>query len=338
MVLRLSLGFCCSLLWLGVGCGQTSNSPPDKAQAGTAGAGAQAHGGGGATTAAAGASAGSGADAPGGSAGAGAPAQACQTIAFEDARVEQAVRAKLGWGEQEPLDATRVSQLGGTLYLEAVTSLAGLECTTGLTGLDVTGGVLADVSAIAELPKLRNVTFRKTELGPQALGSLSTAPALRELFFHDIPIDDLSAIAKLPALTDLVVDHGQVSDVGPLASTKLASLLLDDSPLADLEPLATLTSLRTLSLARTKVTSIEALAQLSLQELNLDGSLVTSLAALGGPFLPKECSHLQAEQVPLADESWTTDRARLCGLGWAVRASRPADADPVTCGDWCDIQ
>jgi hypothetical protein len=253
-------------------------------------------------------------------------------------RVEQAVRAKLGLTEQEPVDATRLSQLSGTLYLEAVTSLAGLECAPGLTGLDVTGGKLADVSALAELPKLRNVTFRKTELAPQALSGLSAAPALRELFFYDIPLDDVTAIAKLPALTALVIDRGQVSDVGPLANTKLTSLLLDDSPLADLEPLASVTTLRTLSLARTKVTSVEALAELSLQELNLDGSLVTSLAALGGPAMPIECSHLRAEHVPLADDSWATDRERLCGLGWAVRASRPTDADPVTCGDWCDIQ
>lgn len=337
MVFRLSLGVCCSLFLLAVGCGQTSNSPTDKAQAGTGGAGAQTHGGGGAATAA-GASAGTGADAPGGSANAGAPAQDCQTIVFDDARVEQAVRAKLGLTGQEPLDSTRLSQLGGTLYLEAATSLAGLECSTGLTGLDVTGGALAELAAIAELPKLRNVTFRKTELGPRALSSLSAAPALRELFFYDIPIDDLTAITKLPALTALVIDRGQVSDIGPLAKTKLTSLLLDDSPLADLAPLASLTTLRTLSLARTKVKSIAALAQLTLQELNLDRSLVTSLAALSGPALPKECSHLRAEQVPLADESWATDRERLCGLGWAVRASRPTDANPVTCGDWCDIQ
>ena len=31
-------------------------------------------------------------------------------------------------------------------------------------------------------------------------------------------------------------------------------------------------------------------------------------------------------------------KAAKAVIGWAVRASRPADADPVTCGEWCDIR
>jgi hypothetical protein len=319
MVHWLSLGFSCSLLL--VGCGETSRDRSETAQAGAAGSQSYGEGGGGAD-----------------SGSAGAASNHCQEVVFEDASVEQAVRTRLGVSDRQPIDGAQSSQLDGILYLEGATSLAGLECCTALTGLVLTGGMLGDVSALAELPKLRNVTFYQTQLGPRALGSLSGAPALRELFFNDIPINDLSAVVQLPALTSLAVNEGQVSDIAPLANTKLESLLLDDSPLANLEPLAALTTLRTLSLARTKVTSVEALTQLSLQELNLDGTLVTSLAPLAGPFSAKDCSHLRAEQTPLTDESWAIDRERLCTLGWAVRASRPGDADAVTCGDWCDIQ
>lgn len=304
-----------------MGCGETSRDRSETAQAGAAGSQSYGEGGGGAD-----------------SGSAGAASNHCQQVVFEDANVERAVRTKLGVNDQQPVEVAQLSQLDGILYLEGAASLAGLECCTALTGFVLTGGVLADVSALAELPKLRNVTFYQTQLGPRVLDSLSGAPALRELFFNDIPIDDLSAVVQLPALASLVVNNSQVSDVGPLAKTKLESLVLDDSPLADLAPLAGLTTLHHLSLARTKITSVDALAQLSLQELNLDGSLVTSLAPLAGPFSAEDCSHLRAEQAPLTDESWATDRERLCELGWAVRASRPGDADAVTCGDWCDIQ
>lgn len=317
MARQLSLGLCCSLLWLGVGCGETSSSATDETSAGASWAGA--------------------APAAAGTASAGAPTDDCQQVTFEDAVVERAVRMKLSVSDQQPLDGARLSVVDG-INLEGATSLAGLECCTALTSFQLSRGALTDASALAKLPKLRRITFYQTQLGPRVLSSLSGAPALRELYFNDIPIDDLSDIEQLPALTMLGVSNGQVSDIGPLANTKLESLMLGGNPLADIQPLASLTTLHYLSLDQTKITSVEALAQLSLQELGLDDTLVPSLAALKGPLQPEQCSHLWVRQVPLTDDSWATDRERLCALGWAVRASRPGDADDVTCGHWCDIQ
>ena len=131
---------------------------------------------------------------------------------------------------------------------------------------------------------------------------------------------------------------GTVAGASVFISSNLRSLHLDDNPIENLTPLGALTNLEVLSIARTQVTSLEALAGLSLQQLNICGLAVTSLQGVAAPRTPGECAHLWAEDVSLHDSTWATERDQLCSVGWAVRASRSAGADPVTCGQWCDAR
>lgn len=321
---------CWGLLALSVGCGQTSHGHPVN------GAGQGADGG-----ASGGAEGGRSGSDLGGSSEGGVPSVAgsnsCDEVKIVDAQVDRAVRERLGLAPEDELTGARLAELRGTLFLADATSLTGLECASSLQGVDLTGGNLADLTAIASLPALTKLYFRRAALGPAALSGPFPS-ALRELHFHTVPGVELTALKSSPELVTLLVEGGQLTDLSPLVGSKLESLYLNDNPLSDLSPLAELASLRALDVARTQVTSLVALSALQLQELNVSGSLLTSLAGLGAPRAPEECSHLRAEGVPLSADSWDVDRSRLCALGWAVRASRPSDSSAVTCGAWCDIR
>jgi hypothetical protein len=325
---RLSLAGWFGLLSL-LGCGQTSQ------HAGAGGSGAES----GAGRAAGGAvSAGAGGASSGGEVAAGAPAK-CDIVEFEDAAVETAVRQRLGLDSAATLDGELIGQMGGQLDVMGGASLRGLECATALGALVTLGGKLDDLSPLRALPKLRSLTFRETVFSDAALRGSWFPPALRELSFFDVPIEDLTPFNGAPGLLMLAVNGGKVTDVKPLAkSSQLESLYLDDNPLVDLTPLSALTNLRSLSIARTQVKSLEALAGLSLQQLNICGTAVTSLQGVAAPRTPDQCAHVWAEDVPLTESAWATERDQLCSVGWAVRASRSADADPVTCGKWCDTR
>jgi internalin A len=324
--------------WLGLfsllGCGQTSQH----GGAGGAGAGADSSAGratGGAVSAGAGGGAGAG---RGGEVAGGAPAQ-CDVVKFEDPVVEAAVRERLGLSPAATLDGELIGRMGGQLDIVGGSSLRGLECATSLGTIATAGGKLDDLSPLRALPKLKSLIFRETVISDAALRGSWFPPALRELSFFDVAIVDLTLFKAASDLVLLVVDGGMVTDLTPLASSsQLQELSLDDNPLEDLTPLSALTNLRSLSIARTQVKSLEALAGLSLQQLNISGSAVTSLQGVAAPRTPEQCAHVWAEDVPLTESAWATERDQLCSVGWAVRASRSADADPVTCGKWCDTR
>jgi hypothetical protein len=264
----------------------------------------------------------------------------CDIVEFEDPVVETAVRERLGLEPGATLDRELIGQMGGQLDVVGGESLRGLECAISLGAIATSGGKLDDLSPLRALPKLKSLIFRETVLSDAALrGAAWFPPALHELSFFDVAIVDLTLVNGAPELLLLVVNGGMVTDLTPLASsTKLESLHLDDNPIEDLTPLGALTNLRSLSIARTQVDSLEALAGLSLQQLNVSGSAVSSLQGVAAPRTPGQCAHVWAEDVLLTESAWATEREHLCSLGWAVRASRPVDADPVTCGKWCDVR
>jgi hypothetical protein len=314
LLARLSLAGWCGLLAL-LGCGRTSQHGGDSGAGRAAGAGG----------------AGSGGDVSAGA------ATDCDIVEFEDPVVEMAVRQRLGLDPAATLDGELIGQMGGQLDILGGRSLRGLECATSLGAVVMLAGRVDDLSPLRALPKLTSLTFRGTVVAEAALRSSWFPPALRELSFFDLPIVDLTPFRRAAGLLVLAINGGNVTDLTPLAgSSQLESLYLDDNQLEDLTPLGSLTSLRTLSIARTWVSSLEPLAGLSLQQLDISFSGVTSLRGVAAPRSPDQCAHIWAENVPLTDSAWATERDQLCSVGWAVRASR--GGDPVICGKWCDTR
>ena len=117
---------------------------------------------------------------------------------------------------------------------------------------------LKDISPIAALPKLENLSIHRTKLS------------------------NLAPLAGMKSLKSLSLCESQITDISPLATcTNLEDLSLSDSPLRDIRQLAALTNLKHLGLDGTKVTDVSALADLTnLRFLWLTGTPVNNISAL----------------------------------------------------------
>lgn len=124
-------------------------------------------------------------------------------------------------------------------HLEGQRDLDGIETCSRLVELTVNGLGLVDISALAQLPKLRALDLMSNQLS------------------------DLRPLAKLTKLTKLNIASNQVTTVDALATlTELETLYLAYNPIRDIAPLAGLTNLTYVSLRSTQVTDLSAIAKL----------------------------------------------------------------------------
>lgn len=84
-------------------------------------------------------------------------------------------------------------------------------------------------------------------------------------------ISDLSLLAQMPNLKQLYLCQQQIADLSPLAGLPLKELYLGDNQIEDLSPLASVTSLQVLYLGNNPFTDLTPLSSLELlRVLNLD--------------------------------------------------------------------
>lgn len=188
-------------------------------------------------------------------------------VAFAEPIVEQAVRAQLVKGPDEPIYMTELYAVG-ELYIYGnhvartmrghwniaenvpasepfgtMTTLDDLRHMPNLHTLFIEYQSLTDVSALAFLPKLRCLSFsQNTRL--QDISALAQTSGLEEASFVNSAIIDASPLAAHVNLThvDLVGQH--VLDIRPLANLqRLRTLNLSNSPVQDLTPLLNAMSL-----------------------------------------------------------------------------------------------
>ena len=186
------------------------------------------------------------------------PASAVAT--FEDAKLEEAVRAAISVGAQEDLTCSLVSELTALLAFEAgITSLMGIQNLPSLMTLDLTRNSIRDISALTGLTNLTGL----------------------DLTFNSIT--DISALSGLTSLMALFLGANSITDVSSLGGlTTLTFLDLAFNSISDIRALSGLTSLRGLSLGANSVTDISALNELtSLTDLFLfNNSALTNIQPL----------------------------------------------------------
>ncbi len=120
-------------------------------------------------------------------------------------------------------------------------------------------GVVSDVSALADIPKLKDLDLSNTS------------------------VVDLQPLSKSNRLQRLGLFNSLVTDLSPLSTvTQLEELRLGSSPgVASIDALSSLTKLKSLDLARTEISSIAALKTLvALEELDVSGTKVTDIGVV----------------------------------------------------------
>ena len=105
----------------------------------------------------------------------------------------------------------------------------------------------ADVAPLANLPNIRHLDLRSTQVSD--LAPLAKLEELERLALADTPVTDLSPLSNLVKLEVLWLNYSQVADLSPLENlTRLEYLSLNDTAVTDVSVLTRLTHLKRLSL------------------------------------------------------------------------------------------
>jgi internalin A len=255
----------------------------------------------------------------------------CEPITFQDANLEQAVRLALDQ-PTGPIVSADVEDLTSLLASGfGVASLSGIECLSSLTvlelgmggapsnisnleplrylkqlaSLDLTSNPLDDLSPLAELTLLDNLTLNYALDASDDLSPLAQLPNLAALSMPNNDLGDLSPIGQIESLVILDLDSATLtapnsistlsnvtnlqvsnvlSDATPLgALTQLQHLYADGKPLANVAELAPLVNLRVLDLNYTDITTLAFTANMTeLVQLRATFNAVTDITPLQG--------------------------------------------------------
>ena len=144
--------------------------------------------------------------------------------------------------------------------------------------LDLDTGDGVDILKIPKAPLAKLTTLGASSIFLTDLTGLEHATQLISLSLGG-KISDISPLAELTELRELVLSGNEISDISPLAElTELRELGLSGNQISDISPLAELTELRELSLDFNRISDITPLAELTqLSELFLGANEIVDI-------------------------------------------------------------
>jgi Leucine-rich repeat (LRR) protein len=159
------------------------------------------------------------------------------------------------------------------------------------------------------------------------LSVLAALPPLRELIFHTTNVGDLSPLRELRSL-DLLdcsgewPSEGKLSDLGPLRGLPLTSLICGCNPIADLSPLRGM-PLKHLACGSTHVSDLTPLQGLPLESLAVLSTRTEDLSPL---------AEVKSLRELLLDNTPVSDLSPLRGLALSrlsLHSIRASDLGPI---------
>ena len=154
---------------------------------------------------------------------------------------------------------------------------------TNLKILGTQGTPILDFSPLTGLTKLEWL-WLQVNSSAKDISALAGLTNLRELVFYGGDVVDISALANLRELRRLTFKHNAVVDVSPIANmTKLEFLSLHNNQIVDISPLAGLTKLRDAELSHNRISGLSPLSMLTnLTDLNLKDNKISDVSPLAG--------------------------------------------------------
>ena len=230
------------------------------------------------------------------------PASAVAT--FEDANLEEAIRAALAAGPQEDLTCELLRTLTNLSAGNAgIENLSGIQNLTSLTTLTIRANSITDISALSGLTSL-------TELNLAANS-----------------ISDVSALSGLTNLTFLAINENvDIADISALSglTSLMGTLWIGGNSITDLSALSELTSLTTLNAWDNSITDLSGLTNLDVIWLHTNTDLSDIQPLIDNPGLGGAGVSLRSTKVSC------TDVATLRGKGVSVISDCPLLPDPLT--------
>ena len=271
-----------------------------------------------------------------------------QAQGVPDPTLAAAVRRYLELRPTDPINWKALEEFSDTSG--SIKSLKGLELATNLVRLELHNSPIDDLTPLANLKKLREITFWDSKLDD--LTPIAGLIQLEFLSIHNLrarnQISDLTPLTGLTNLEYLGLALNQISDITPLAGlTQLIHLAISANPISDITPLTGLTNLQFLELQLNPVVDITPLARLTeLKGAILGGNEISDLTPLTGltNLLALDLHNNQINDItPLAGltglegldlgDNQINDITPLAGLtqlrGLALRTNHIQDLSPL---------
>lgn len=225
-------------------------------------------------------------------------------VSFADAAIEREIRTLLNvssdkvlstkdlWTIKEftvPADAQSFADLQNLVFLEKMTvngcvsgQLSNIAALAELSELSITNTVVTpeELPVIGQLPKLKKLVMNNCSLSTTA--GLESAVSLVELDLSENTIRNIDALGSMKKLQKLNLAHNAVNDLTPLASLSTMTVLdVSYNTLTTLSPITSLTGLTEVSAGNNTLKDIIGFQQLTaLTKLNLASNQIADISAL----------------------------------------------------------
>ncbi|MBC1605506.1 hypothetical protein HCJ39_12360 [Listeria rocourtiae] len=228
---------------------------------------------------------------------------------------------------------------------EKLSSIKGIERLTNITGIQITNTLLADLTPLSGLNKLKDLNIPYNKI--KSIEGIGRLPVLKNLYLqgnqisdigmlentnirnlnmYDNQITSLNGVEKLSELTQLDVGKNQIKDIAPLKTlTNLTILRLNSNQITDITPIKSFVNLTRLELFANKLTSFSVLATLTgLESLDVTETGIDELT-----YVSKldKLSYLKANRNKLSD---VKPMQALAGLKYLnVAENTISDVTPI---------
>lgn len=191
----------------------------------------------------------------------------------------------------------------------SIVDLSPVEGLINLRGLEISDNLISDLSPIAGLIKLDRI--RMSENPPLDISPLAGLTNLRSFHSWGTPIlSGLSALARLPKLTEIDICGGDLSDLSAFEGlTGLKRLELAGNEISDISPLASLTGLTHLNLRHNQIVDVSPLAALNtLTQIDLHDNEILDFSPLdmlpGSVFITRSDNPGFTRATPKIEGPW----------------------------------
>lgn len=271
---------------------------------------------------------------------------------FADAAVEQAVRAHLAeedgstiytndlWSIKEftfPSDADVYDDLQHFAFLKSLTiengpygDLSYIAKLENLTDLTITGTTVSssDFEAIAALPLLEKLTLRNCNLS--SISQLKSAQKLTYLDLSNNVISSLEPLRELSKLKEVYLQNNAIGDISALSTASaLEKLDISGNTLTSLAPICNVTTLTWLKADANGIAELGNISNLSsLTYLSLASNKITSVTEIA---TCSELTELNLSTNSLTDISALAALEKLMYLDFSYNSVENIPAFPTTC-------
>lgn len=206
-----------------------------------------------------------------------------EKIEFADPVVEQAIRQELNVGADTVLYTDDLWELRELTVPNEAQTLSDLSGLTYLTKLTVKGAPLENGAFLAGLTNLETLTVSGSPVSGEVLTAIAALPALRELTIAGGGLSNIQALAQAKQLRYLDLNGNAVRELEPLSGmTGLETLNLQRNAVTDLTPLASLTELTGLDVSYNALTSLGPVSScIKLNRLDAAQNKIKTISGLG---------------------------------------------------------